>query len=150
MIDAETASAAKAEQICLKINWAKSGGTARHFTRFVIFLRGGSRLSRRRTGTSDGRNSKNQTGKRARAELKSILSTATLGKVAKYGIDVAIVGSPNVGKSSLLNALLGSDRAIVSDIQGTTRDTLRESVNYKDIKFNFVDTAGIRDTNDIW
>lgn len=82
-------------------------------------------------------------------ELNSLISTATLGKVAKYGINVAIVGKPNVGKSSLLNALLGTDRAIVSDIQGTTRDTLTESVNYRDIKFNFVDTAGIRDTNDV-
>ncbi|MDE7454987.1 MAG: tRNA uridine-5-carboxymethylaminomethyl(34) synthesis GTPase MnmE [Clostridia bacterium] len=81
-------------------------------------------------------------------ELNSLLSTATLGKVAKYGINVAIVGKPNVGKSSLLNALLGTDRAIVSSIQGTTRDTLTESVNYRDIKFNFIDTAGIRDTND--
>lgn len=82
-------------------------------------------------------------------ELDSLISTATLGKVAKYGINVAIVGKPNVGKSSLLNALLGTDRAIVSDVQGTTRDTLTESVNYRDIKFNFVDTAGIRDTNDV-
>lgn len=82
-------------------------------------------------------------------ELNGLISTATLGKVAKYGINVAIVGKPNVGKSSLLNALLGQDRAIVSDVQGTTRDTLTESVNYKDIKFNFVDTAGIRDTNDV-
>ena len=81
-------------------------------------------------------------------ELDGLISTATLGKVAKYGINVAIVGAPNVGKSSLLNALLGTDRAIVSDIQGTTRDTLTESVNYKDIRFNFVDTAGIRDTDD--
>lgn len=84
-----------------------------------------------------------------RNELTSLISTATLGKVAKYGINVAIVGKPNVGKSSLLNALLGTDRAIVSDVQGTTRDTLTESVNYRDIKFNFVDTAGIRDTKDI-
>ena len=82
-------------------------------------------------------------------ELSGLISTATLGKVAKYGINVAIVGKPNVGKSSLLNALLGTDRAIVSDVQGTTRDTLTESVNYRDIKFNFVDTAGIRDTNDV-
>lgn len=82
-------------------------------------------------------------------ELNALISTATLGKVAKHGIDVAIVGKPNVGKSSLLNALLGTDRAIVSDVQGTTRDTLNESVNYRDIKFNFVDTAGIRDTNDV-
>ncbi len=80
-------------------------------------------------------------------ELSALLSTATLGKVAKYGIDVAIVGKPNVGKSSLLNALLGTDRAIVSDIQGTTRDTLTESVNYRDIRFNFVDTAGIRESD---
>lgn len=81
--------------------------------------------------------------------LEQLASTSTLGKVAKYGIDVAIVGAPNVGKSSLLNALLGTDRAIVSNIQGTTRDTLTECVNYKDIKFNFIDTAGLRNTEDV-
>lgn len=84
-----------------------------------------------------------------KACLEQLISTSTLGKVAKYGIDVAIVGAPNVGKSSLLNALLGTERAIVSDIQGTTRDTLCESVNYKDIKFNFIDTAGLRNTSDV-
>ncbi len=81
-------------------------------------------------------------------QLDEIISTSALGKVAKYGIDIAIVGAPNVGKSSLLNALLGNERAIVSDIQGTTRDTLCESVFYRDIKFNFVDTAGLRETHD--
>ena len=81
-------------------------------------------------------------------QLDALIATSTLGKVAKYGINVAIVGKPNVGKSSLLNALLGEDRAIVSDIQGTTRDTLSESVPYRDIKFNFIDTAGLRDTHD--
>lgn len=82
-------------------------------------------------------------------ELDSLIATSTLGKVAKYGIDVAIVGAPNVGKSSLLNALLGSNRAIVSEVRGTTRDTLSESVFYKDIKFNFVDTAGLHETTDV-
>ena len=81
-----------------------------------------------------------------KTQLNALISTSTLGKVAKYGIDVAIVGKPNVGKSSLLNALLGTDRAIVSDIRGTTRDVLTESVNYRDIKFNFIDTAGLRNT----
>ncbi|MBQ8433485.1 MAG: tRNA uridine-5-carboxymethylaminomethyl(34) synthesis GTPase MnmE [Clostridia bacterium] len=79
--------------------------------------------------------------------LENIIATSALGKVAKYGIDVAIVGAPNVGKSSLLNALLGTDRAIVSGIEGTTRDILTESAYYRDIKFNFIDTAGLRDTD---
>lgn len=78
--------------------------------------------------------------------LANIIATSALGKVAKYGIDVAIVGAPNVGKSSLLNALLGTDRAIVSGIEGTTRDVLTESAYFRDIKFNFIDTAGLRDT----
>lgn len=81
-------------------------------------------------------------------QLSSLISTTALGKIAKNGIDVAILGAPNVGKSSLLNALLGTDRAIVSQIEGTTRDTLTESVVYRDIKFNFIDTAGLRQTTD--
>jgi len=83
------------------------------------------------------------------ADLDKLIATSALGKVAKYGVDVAIVGAPNVGKSSLLNALLGQDRAIVSDVKGTTRDTLNESVFYRDIKFNFVDTAGLHDAADV-
>ena len=72
-------------------------------------------------------------------------------KSAKYinkGINIAIVGSPNVGKSSLLNALVGQNRAIVTSVKGTTRDTLNESIFYKGIKLNFVDTAGIRESDD--
>ena len=64
------------------------------------------------------------------------------------GINIAIIGSPNVGKSSLLNALVGQERAIVTDIEGTTRDVLSESVSYKGINLNFIDTAGIRQSED--
>lgn len=81
-------------------------------------------------------------------DLDLLLDTVTIGKIVKYGVNVAIVGQTNVGKSSLLNALLGSDRAIVTDIEGTTRDTLSESIVYRELKINFVDTAGIRETAD--
>ncbi|MDD4833072.1 MAG: 50S ribosome-binding GTPase, partial [Clostridia bacterium] len=81
-------------------------------------------------------------------ELNSLLLSAETGRLVSGGINIAIVGKSNVGKSSLLNALLGENRAIVSAIAGTTRDTLRESVIYKDVKFNFVDTAGLRATED--
>lgn len=83
------------------------------------------------------------------SQLDSLLATVALGRTISNGIDIAIVGNPNVGKSSLLNALLGSNRAIVSDIAGTTRDTITESIVYSGIKYNFVDTAGLRETSDI-
>ena len=81
--------------------------------------------------------------------IGKLLLTSETGQLIKNGINVVIIGSPNVGKSSLLNALLNSERAIVTDIAGTTRDTLTESYVYDGIKVNIVDTAGIRESVDI-
>lgn len=77
-----------------------------------------------------------------------LMESFRVGNAIREGVAVAIVGRPNVGKSTLLNRLIGDDRAMVSDIAGTTRDTIEESVVIDDIKFRFVDTAGLRNTND--
>ena len=84
----------------------------------------------------------------AKDSLIKLEQTANEGQFIRSGINVAIVGKPNVGKSSLLNALLGEERAIVTSIKGTTRDVLRETINYKGLKINFIDTAGIHDSLD--
>ncbi len=77
-------------------------------------------------------------------ETSRLIQSFRLGNVVKHGVNVAIVGKPNAGKSTLLNALLNEERAIVSDIAGTTRDTIEETLNIEGILFRFVDTAGIR------
>ncbi|MCF8272656.1 MAG: tRNA uridine-5-carboxymethylaminomethyl(34) synthesis GTPase MnmE [Flavobacteriaceae bacterium] len=81
--------------------------------------------------------------------LKRLIDSFAVGNVIKNGIPVAIVGEPNVGKSTLLNALLNEERAIVSEIAGTTRDTIEDEISIGGIGFRFIDTAGIRDTKDI-
>ena len=81
--------------------------------------------------------------------LKRLIDSFAIGNVIKNGIPVAIVGEPNVGKSTLLNALLNEERAIVSDIAGTTRDTIEDELNIGGIGFRFIDTAGIRETSDV-
>jgi len=79
-------------------------------------------------------------------KIKSLIDSFQYGSVIKNGIPVAIVGKPNAGKSSLLNALLKEDRAIVSDVPGTTRDTVEDTLSLSGFQFRFIDTAGLRDT----
>ncbi len=86
---------------------------------------------------------------RAEERIRDLSGSFSLGNAIKEGVSVAITGSPNVGKSTLLNALLRDDRAMVSDIAGTTRDVIEESVVLDGIRFRFLDTAGLRHTDDV-
>jgi tRNA modification GTPase len=81
-------------------------------------------------------------------QFKKLTQSFQYGNVIKNGVPVAIIGRPNVGKSTLLNTLLNEERAIVSDIPGTTRDTIEDTLNIEGILFRFIDTAGIRHTSD--
>lgn len=84
-----------------------------------------------------------------RSVIQKLVASFELGNVIKKGIPVAIVGKPNSGKSTLLNVLLNDDRAIVSDIPGTTRDTIEDEITIDGVLFRFIDTAGIRTTSDV-
>jgi tRNA modification GTPase len=83
------------------------------------------------------------------AHISRLIDSFKLGNAIKNGVPVAITGATNTGKSTLLNALLGEDRAIVSDVHGTTRDTIEETLNIDGVLFRFIDTAGLRETSEI-
>ncbi|MBQ3755469.1 MAG: tRNA uridine-5-carboxymethylaminomethyl(34) synthesis GTPase MnmE [Clostridia bacterium] len=82
-------------------------------------------------------------------KVKDLIASAKNGKIAKYGLTVALAGNPNAGKSSLMNALLKENRAIVTPVAGTTRDTVEDSFEYDGVKITLVDTAGLRESKDI-
>ena len=84
-----------------------------------------------------------------KSKIEIILNNSKNGRIINEGINIAIIGKPNVGKSSLLNVFLGTDKAIVTDIAGTTRDIVEGSISLNGFLVNFIDTAGIRETDDI-
>ncbi|MBW9234602.1 50S ribosome-binding GTPase, partial [Leptospira santarosai] len=82
-------------------------------------------------------------------EIEGLLRTSSQGKILREGLSTVIIGRPNVGKSSLLNSLVQENKAIVTDVAGTTRDIIEEYVNVRGVPLKLVDTAGIRETEDI-